>query len=68
MPFWWFYPKAMRWKILRRWRRKLPAWTDMINGTTVLKRDALEKLFPGATILVERVLGIPKSYIAVKAR
>jgi hypothetical protein len=38
----------------------------MIEGTTVVKRAELEKLFPDAEIKVERVFGIPKSYIALK--
>ena len=66
MPLWWCYPQGMRRWILRRWREKLPAWTDMIEGTTVLKRDELQQLFPDAEIKVERVLGIPKSYIAFR--
>jgi hypothetical protein len=66
MPLWWCYPKGMRNWILRRWREKLPAWTDMIEGTTVVKRAELQRLFPDAKIKVERVLGVPKSYIAFK--
>jgi hypothetical protein len=66
MPLWWCYPRRLRERILRRWREKLPAWTDMIEGTTVVKRAELRKLFPDAKIKVERVFGIPKSYIAFK--
>ena len=66
MPLWWCYPQGMRNWILRRWREKLPAWTEMIEGTTVVKRAELQKLFPDAEIKVERVFGIPKSYIAFK--
>jgi len=67
MPFWWFYPAFLRNWLIERWRRKLPAWTEMVEGTTVIKRSELERLFPEATVLVERVLGIPKSYSAVCA-
>src|SRR5580658_8150661 len=48
MPLWWCYPQGMRNWILRRWREKLPAWTEMIEGTTVVKRSELERLFPDA--------------------
>lgn len=67
MPFWWFYPPSLRRAILTRWRRKLPAWTDMVEGATVVSKAELRRLFPDAQILTERVLGIPKSYIAVRA-
>lgn len=66
MPFWWFYPQVVRKAFLRGWRRKLPAWTEMIEGTTVVKRKELETLFPDGRIIVERVLGVPKSYIVVR--
>lgn len=65
MPFWWFYPTALRELILRRWHKKLPAWTDMVRGTTVVTRSELRRLFPQGTILVERFLGLPKSYIVI---
>lgn len=64
MPFWWFYPEALRRWLKDRWRRKLPAWTEMIDGTTVLKRREIETLFPEATIWTERLAIFPKSYIA----
>jgi Methyltransferase domain len=66
MPLWWFYPDSWRGALIERWRRKLPAWTEMVEGTTVVKRSEMESLFPEATVLVERVLGIPKSYIVVR--
>jgi hypothetical protein len=66
MPLWWFYPQALRKLIIKRWREVLPAWTDMVEGTTVLKKGEIVRLFPGATILVERISGIPKSYTAFK--
>ena len=66
MPFWWYYPNILRKPIIDGWRRKLPAWTDMVEGTTVLSKQELRGLFPDAEILTERFLGIPKSYIALK--
>lgn len=64
MPFWWFYPATLRHYFIERWRKKLPAWTQMVEETTVLTEGDLRRLFPEATILVERLFGIPKSYIA----
>jgi hypothetical protein len=64
MPFWWFYPVSLQRHLLDRWHEKLPAWTEMVVGTTVLERSDMARLFPEATILTERVFGIPKSYIA----
>ena len=67
MPFWWFYPKWLRAALIKRWHRKLPEWADMIEGTTVVGKREMRRLFPDARIIVERVAAIPKSYIAVKA-
>jgi hypothetical protein len=64
MPFWWFYPERLRQYFITRWRRKLPAWTEMIEGTRVLEIGRLQTLFPKATIKTERLFAIPKSYIA----
>jgi 2-polyprenyl-3-methyl-5-hydroxy-6-metoxy-1,4-benzoquinol methylase len=64
MPFWWFYPASLRRFIVERWRRKLPAWTEMIDGTDIVSRSELQRLFPNATVIVERFMGWPKSYIA----
>jgi hypothetical protein len=64
MPFWWFYPEALRRRLLRSWQRKLPEWTEMVRGTRVLTRERVQQLFPEAEIYVERVCGIPKSYTA----
>ena len=68
MPFWWFYPAPVQRAIKRGWRVKLPAWTEMIDGTTVLTKSELECMFPDSRIIVERVCGVPKSYVAVKRR
>ena len=64
MPFWWFYPARVRQSLLARWRRTLPDWTRMVEETTVLSKAELQQLFPEATILTEKSLGIAKSYIA----
>ena len=64
LPFWWFYPQALRAHLLRRWDKTLPEWSQYIRETRVVARDDLAQLFPDAQIYVERVLGIPKSYVA----
>jgi Methyltransferase domain len=64
MPFWWFYPTRLRDRLLRRWDRTLPEWAQYIRETRIVARRELSQLFPGAQIYVERVLGIPKSYVA----
>ena len=64
MPFWWFYPESVRRYFIERWRRKVPKWTQMVEEATVLTKADLRRLFPEATIKVERSFGFPKSYIA----
>lgn len=64
MPFWWFYPERVRAGFIARWRRKTPAFAEMVETTDILTKAEMRKLFPEATILVERVLGVPKSYAA----
>jgi hypothetical protein len=64
MPFWWFHPRPLRESFVRRWHRALPAWADAVAETSVLTREELLALFPEASLYVESVLGIPKSYVA----
>jgi hypothetical protein len=63
MPFWWFHPASWRHTLIERWRKKLPAWTEYIEGTRVLDVQRLKRLFPEATLKTERILGFPKSYM-----
>jgi len=67
MPLWWFYPPVMKRHFIANWRRKLPAWCEMVETTTVLSRHEMRRLFPGATIWTERFAGIAKSYVAFRA-
>ncbi len=67
MPFWWFYPRGLREWLLRRWRLKLPAWTEMVADTRVLSRHRMTELFPDSQILVEYSFGFPKSYVAYRS-
>jgi SAM-dependent methyltransferase len=63
MPFWWAYPEPVKRHFIARWRQKLPEWTEMIEGTTVIKHRDLRRMFPESAILTEKALGIPKSYM-----
>jgi hypothetical protein len=67
MPFWWFYPSAVRRFMLERWRCQLPAWTEMVETTTYVTKDELQRLFPNGDVITERMFGLPKSYIAYSA-
>lgn len=66
MPFWWFYPPIVKRYFLGRWRRKLPAWSEMVATTTVILRRDLIGMFPGCKIWTERFLGFSKSYIVYR--
>jgi hypothetical protein len=66
MPFWWYYPEVFRARLKQRWRLNLPAWTEMIEGTTVVEKQELRRILPGSTILTERAFGIAKSFIAYR--
>ncbi len=68
MPFWWFYPVSVRTRILNRWRRSLPAWTEMIETTTFVPPSVLHESFPGSSLMIERFFGMPKSYVVWKRR
>jgi len=64
MLLWWFYPQPLRRWLIARWRTTMPVFAQMIEETDVLSLTELCQLFPEASISIERVLGIPKSYIA----
>ena len=64
LPFWWYYPEAVKQAFIRRWKKKRPAYGAMIAGTRVLSRSTLESIFPDGEIRRERVLGLVKSYTA----
>lgn len=68
MPFWWFYPQFIKDIFLRSWRRRLPEWAEMIDGTVVISKARLIEMFPDGEIFVERVAGFVKSYSLYKRR
>jgi len=67
MPFWWYYPESMRQRLIKSWRKELPDWTEMVEGTTIVKRKELQEVFPDANIVSERALGIVKSYVCLRS-
>jgi methyltransferase family protein len=67
MPFWFFMPQVIRANYIKNWERKLPDWTEMVKGTTVLSKRQMQDYFFDGAILTERKFGVPKSYIAYKA-
>lgn len=66
MPFWWFYPPAMKRFFINRWKRKLPAWTEMVEGTTVILHREMRDMFPTSTLWSERFMGFTKSYVVYR--
>lgn len=64
LPFWWYYPTAVRSRLIERWQARRPAYGEFIGGTRVLRRPELERFFPDAWIDTEKVLGLTKSYTA----
>lgn len=67
MPFWWFYPSALKLYFLRHWSKKLPAWTEMVSETTVITKKDLRKFFPKSSIITEWLI-FPKSLIAYSSK
>src|SRR5207237_8356757 len=43
MPFWWFYPEAIRRFFIKGWSKKLPAWTSMVEETSVVTKAELSR-------------------------
>lgn len=66
IPFWWAFPKKMRRRMIERWKATVPPWAAMVEGTTVIHKRELKTHFPDATLLTERLLGLPKSYVALR--
>jgi hypothetical protein len=66
MPFWWFYPPQLKEVFMKRWRRRLPDWAEMIAGTVVISKSRMAQMFPTSDMITERVAGIVKSYVSYK--
>ncbi len=67
MPFWWFYPNVLRVYFLKGWARKLPAWTEMVSGTTFITKRDLQAFLPNSRVITEWLI-FPKSLIAYSAK
>lgn len=66
MPFWWFYPEAVKKAQIERWRKKLPAWTEMVETTTLVSLNSLREMFPDGQVFREWSYGFLKSYSLFK--
>ena len=67
MPFWFFFPESLRRHFIEKWRPQLPAWTQMVEETTIISKRSMAQYFPDAKVITEHKFGIPKSYTAYKA-
>jgi hypothetical protein len=72
-PFIHWLPRSLRRKLIRNFtaygwlHRPNPAQVEMLlNEIRLLSEREMQMLFPDCTIVVERFLGIPKSYIALR--
>lgn len=66
MPFWWYYPETLKIFFKKRWLKKLPAWTEMIEGTTVVSVNELKNIFPNSKIYKEYFIFFLKSNSAYR--
>jgi hypothetical protein len=69
MPFWWFYPEALRSRYIHGWERNLSDTSSfwlpkLMNSTVAVTASELRGLLPNCKIMYERFLGMPKSVIA----
>jgi hypothetical protein len=61
VPFYWKLPPSVRGWMMRRWKCRVPAWSEMVEGTRVLTRQRMQDLFPNGRCYVERLYGLEKS-------
>jgi hypothetical protein len=62
VPFYWKLPRWVRDRLMRSWKRRLPDWSEMVEGTRILTRQRMENLFPDGQCYIETLLGLEKSY------
>jgi SAM-dependent methyltransferase len=67
MPFWWFYPQGVRTFFLRRWKKILPGWGEMVETTSVISPEELRTFLPTCEIRYEWLV-VPKSLIACSTK
>jgi SAM-dependent methyltransferase len=70
LPFFWFYPRAMRAGIARRLdaRYAKNPWSCPMARTRVFRLRELRALFPDADVYTERVWGMTKSWSLYRGR
>ncbi len=68
-PFFWFYPRAVRAAVARRFDRAVAdeVVVDPIANTTCFTLRELRALFPDGEVFTERVAGWPKSWSLYRA-
>lgn len=62
VPYFFSLPASVRRRMIESWRRTLPLYAEMVDGTTVVHAEEMAALFPDAEVYRERVLGFEKSY------
>ncbi|XQQ06793.1 MAG: class I SAM-dependent methyltransferase [Leptolyngbya sp. IPPAS B-1204] len=62
-PFYWQLPEFARQHLKRSWKKKLPVWTEMVEGTRVISRKQMQALFPDGKLYIERAFLLEKSYV-----
>jgi predicted SAM-dependent methyltransferase len=67
VPLYWQLPERVRKRLVARWRKRLPQWAEMVDGTRVLSAARMRSLFEGANLYVERVMGMEKSFAAYRS-
>lgn len=67
VPFYWDLPARAREQLVRGWRKRLPAWTSMIDELRVLSRSRMRRLFPDGRTYIERRFLFEKSYCFYRA-
>ena len=65
-PLYWQLPEFVRDHLKRSWKKKLPVWTEMVEGTRVISRKQMQSLFPDAQLYVERAFLFEKSYVVYR--
>lgn len=66
VPFYWQRSQRSRDRRMRRWRRDLAEWAEMIAETRVLSGPRMRDLFPESGIWRERLVGLEKSITAYR--
>src|SRR5262249_10656580 len=52
VPLFWSLPAGVREGLKRRWARKLPVWSEMIQETRILTLERMKELFPEGQLFI----------------